>query len=202
MVRASHSLAGFLLLASLAVAPRAALAHCDSVDGPVAQAVAKALDTGNINLVLPYAPESAETELKASFAQARTVRALGAEARALADRSFLETAIRLHRAGEGADFTGVKAAGIDYGPMVPAAERAVATGDLQPVRAVLAETIEHSLGEKLAHVRELQAASKEPASPAGVAAARERISAELEFITFAESVRQAVLGNVPLHHED
>lgn len=196
------SLFGFLLLASLAVAPRLALAHCDSVDGPVAQAVAKALDTGNINLVLPYAPEAAEAELKASFAQARAVRALGPDARALADRSFLETAIRLHRAGEGAAFNGVKPAGIDYGPMVPAAERAVAAGDLQPVRAVLAEAIEHSLGEKLAHVRALQAASKEPTSAAGVAAARERISAELEFITFAESVRQAVLGNMPLHHED
>ena len=196
------SLAGFLLFASLALAPRPTLAHCDSVDGPVAQAVAKALDTGNVNLVLPYAPAAAEAELKASFLQARTVRALGADARALADRSFLETAIRLHRAGEGAVYTGVKPAGIDYGPMVPAAERSLESGDLQPVRAVLAEAIDHSLGEKLAHVRALQKVSKEPKSEAEVAAARERISAELEFITFAESVRQAVLGNMPLHHED
>jgi hypothetical protein len=196
------SLAGFLLLASLVLTPRAALAHCDSVDGPVAQAVAKALDTGNVNLVLPFAPQAAEAELKGAFGQARTVRALGGEARALADRSFLETAIRLHRAGEGAAFTGVKPAGIDYGPMIAAAERAVATGDLHPVSAVLAETIEHSLGEKLAKVRALQSASKEPKSEAEVAGARERISAELEFITFAESVRQAALGNMPLHHED
>ncbi|HTI85496.1 MAG TPA: DUF6448 family protein [Alphaproteobacteria bacterium] len=196
------SLVGLLFLASLAVSPRMALAHCDSVDGPVAQAVAKALDTGNVNLVLPYAPQAAEAELKGAFGQARAVRVLGGEARALADRSFLETAVRLHRAGEGAVFTGVKPAGIDYGPMVPAAERAVATGDLRPVRAVLAETIEHSLGEKLAHVRALQSAPKEPKSEAEVAAARERISAELGFITFAESVRQAVLGNMPLHHED
>lgn len=196
------SLVVLLLAASLALSPRPASAHCDSVDGPVAQAVAKALDNGNVYLVLPYAPASAEAELRDSFAQARTVRALGGEARTLADRSFLETAIRLHRAGEGAEYTGVKPAGIDYGPMIPAAERSVESGDLQSVRAVLMEEIEHALGERLAHVRELQKASKEPKSAADVAAARERISAELEFITFAESVRQAVLGNVPLHHED
>jgi len=33
-------------------------------------------------------------------------------------------------------------------------------------------------------------------------AARERISAELGFVTFAEALRQAVLGKIPLHHED
>lgn len=196
------SLVVLLLAASLALSPRPASAHCDSVDGPVAQAVGKALDNGNVYLVLPYAPASAEAELKDSFAQARTVRALGGEARILADRSFLETAIRLHRAGEGAEYTGVKPAGIDYGPMIPAAERAIETGDTQQVRTVLAEAIEHTLGDKLAHVRELQRASKEPKSAADVSAARERISAELEFITFAESLRQAVLGNLPLHHED
>jgi hypothetical protein len=87
------------------------------------------LETGNLNLVLPYAPASAEAELKATFAEARKVRTLGPDARKLADRSFLETTIRLHRAGEGATFTGIKLAGINYGPMIPAAERAIETGD-------------------------------------------------------------------------
>jgi hypothetical protein len=76
-----------------------AWAHCDTLDGPVASAVRKALDTGNVYLILPYAPASAEQELQEAFAQARKVRVLGPDARALADRSLLETAIRLHRAG-------------------------------------------------------------------------------------------------------
>ena len=88
------------------------------------------METGNINLVLPYAPASAEEELKATFAEARKVRGLGPDGRKLADRSFMETAIRLHRAGEGAGFTGLKPAGIDYGPMIPAAEGSLETGDL------------------------------------------------------------------------
>jgi hypothetical protein len=37
-----------------------ARAHCDSVDGPVAKAVQKALDNGNLNPVLAYAPAAAE----------------------------------------------------------------------------------------------------------------------------------------------
>lgn len=201
-MRRTKFLVGPLFAAALLLAGSGAKAHCDSVDGPVAQAVGKALESGNIYLVLPYAPASAEAELKEAFAAARKVRDLGADARALADRSFLETAIRLHRAGEGAEYTGVKPAGIDYGPMIPAAERAIETGELQPVSAVLAEATEHTLGEKLAHVRDLQKTSKEPTGEAGVAAARARISAELEFITFAESMRQAALGNLPLHHED
>jgi hypothetical protein len=116
-------------LAIVVGASGAARAHSDSEDGPVAKVVQRALETGNLNLVLPYAPASAEAELKATFAEARKVRTLGPDARKLADRSFLETTIRLHRAGEGATFTGIKLAGINYGPMIPAAERAIETGD-------------------------------------------------------------------------
>jgi hypothetical protein len=189
-------------LAIVLGASGAARAHCDAEDGPVAKAVQKALETGNLNLVLPYAPASAEAELKATFAEARKVRTLGSDARKLADRSFLETTIRLHRAGEGATFTGIKPAGIDYGPMIPAAERAIETGNLEVIKAVLIEGINHVLGEKLAHVRELRKVTSEPANYDQVAAARERISAELGFITFAEGVHQAVLGKTAPHHED
>jgi hypothetical protein len=179
-----------------------ARAHCDSEDGPVAKAVQKALETGNLNLILPYAPASAEAELKATFAEARKVRVLGSDARKLADRSFLETAIRLHRAGEGATFTGVKPAGINYGPMILAAERTIETSDLQVSKSVLLEEIDHVLGERLAHIRELRNVTTKPAEYKQVAAARERISAELGFVTFAEGLRQAILGKMPLPHED
>jgi hypothetical protein len=196
------TLASFVVASGLVLGVSDARAHCDSVDGPVAKAIQKALETGNINLVLPYAPATAEAELKTTFAEARKVRDLGPDARKLADRSFMETAIRLHRAGEGAGFTGLKPAGIDYGPMIVAAERSLETGDLQSVKSVLLEEIDHVLGERLAHIRELRKVSSEPTNYAQVAAARDRISAELGFITFAEGLRQAVLGKTPAHHED
>lgn len=96
----------------------------------------------------------------------------------------------------------MKPPGIDYGPMISAAEQAVETGDLQTITAVLVKELEHAAGERLPHVQELRKATKEPTGYDQVAAARQRISAELGFITFAEGMRQAVLGKSPLHHEE
>lgn len=191
-----------IVAAALPLATQHAEAHCDAVDGPVAKVVLKALDSGNVNPVLAYAPAPAAAEIRAAFEQARKVRVLGPAARELADRAFMETAIRLHRAGEGAAYTGLKPAGMDYGPAIAAAEQAVETGDLSKLRAVLVETLEHALHERLAHVRALQTASSEPSTADEVAASRERISAELGFVTFAETVRQAALGKGAEQHID
>ena len=191
-----------LAAAALLLGVPRAEAHCDALDGPVAAAVGKALESGNVHPVLAYAPASAEEEIKVAFEKSRKVRLLGADARALADQAFLETVVRLHRAGEGAVYTGLKPAGLDYGPVIPAAERAIATGDLTKLQAALMHEVEHALHERLAHVRELKNVPLEPASAAGVARARERVSAELGFITFAETVRQAALGKGAEHHVD
>lgn len=191
-----------IVAAGLMFGVQNAQAHCDSLDGPVAKAVQKALETGNINPVLAYAPAAAEAEIRTAFEKSRKVRGLGADARALADQAVMETVIRLHRAGEGATYTGLKPAGIDYGPVIPAAEHAVETGDLAKLKAVLMEEIEHALRERLAHVRELQKVPLEPKTAAEVPHARERASGELGFITFAESLHQAALGKGAEHHAD
>jgi hypothetical protein len=190
MIRIKTSMAS-ALVAGLLLAPQSARAHCDSADGPVAAAAQKALDSGNPNLALPYAPAAAEAELRAALARSLKVRSLSAEAKALADRSFIETTVRLHRAGEGAAYTGLKPARTDFGPAIPAAERAIETGDLSRVKAVLVEKIEHALHERLAHAREARQASKEPKTADQVEAARKRVSAELAFVGFVESLRQA-----------
>jgi uncharacterized protein DUF6448 len=182
--------------------PQSAQAHCDAIDGPVAKAAQKALENGNVNPVLAYAPATAEAEIRSAFEKSRKVRELGGEARMLADQAFMETVIRLHRAGEGAAYTGLKAAGADYGPVIAAADHAVETGDLTKLRAALIEQIDHALTERLAHVRELQKSPKEPKAAADVPRARERVSAELGFITFAETVHQAVLGKGAEQHVD
>src|SRR5690606_2347636 len=82
-------------------------AHCDGVDGPVATAAQRAVETGNVNLALPYAPASAEAEIITRFEEARRVRNRGRDARILADRAFVETVVRLHRIGEGASYNGL-----------------------------------------------------------------------------------------------
>jgi hypothetical protein len=180
-----------------------AQAHCDSADGPVAKAALAALKTGNVNLALPYAPATAESEIKAAFTQSLKVRALGPEAKTLADRAFIETTVRLHRAGEGAPYTGLKPAGIDHGPAIPAAEGAIATGSLTPVKALLVEELEHGLHGRLAHVQETQKEGlKEPKTAKDVPATRERVSAELECVTYVEGLRQAMHGAAGHEHKD
>jgi len=75
--------------------------HCDTLDGPVVTAAKRALETGKVNLILPWAPKAAEEEIKSAFGRAQQVRKLGKAAADLADYWFFETVVRLHRAGEG-----------------------------------------------------------------------------------------------------
>jgi hypothetical protein len=95
------------------------LGHCDGLDGPVVSLARRALDAGNVNLVLPWVREQDEAEVREAFAHALAVRKLGGEAKDLADRHFFETLVRVHRAGEGAPYTGLKPAGRDLGPAIP-----------------------------------------------------------------------------------
>src|SRR5262245_48964957 len=183
-----------ILLGGLIAFPLSAQAHCDAVDGPVASAAVKALDSNNVNLVLPYAPATAEAELGEAFRQALAVRTAGGEAKGLADRYFMETAVRLHRAGEHAPYTGLKPAGTDFGPAIPAAEKALETHDLKPVLTLLNEAAAHGAHAKLQLVTH-QHASKEPTNQAEVVAARERVSADLGFIGYIESIYLATQSN-------
>lgn len=95
--------------------------HCDSLDGPVVNAARRALDVGEVDIVLPFVPEEAEAEVRAVFDAVVPVRALGREARDVADRLFFETVVRLHRAGEGAPYDGLRPAGLSVGPVIPLA---------------------------------------------------------------------------------
>jgi len=54
--------------------------HCDTRDGPVVTAARIALETGNVNFVLIWVPESAENELKDVFETTLRMRKAGAEA--------------------------------------------------------------------------------------------------------------------------
>jgi hypothetical protein len=195
-------LAAIVLAAAVGLATAVpASAHCDGLDGPVAKAAQHALDTGNVNLALPYAPASAEAEITAKFVETQRVRKLGADARALADMAFIETVVRLHRIGEGASYTGVRPAGVEYGPMIPAAERALQSESISEVRTLLIADIDQRLSERLAHFQELRNVSTEPKKHDQVSAARQRISAELGFITYAEGLRQSIVAGLADHEE-
>ncbi len=142
------------VIGGLVLGPLSAQAHCDTVDGPVAKAAYEALETGNVNLILPFAPPNAEAEITAVFEQAVNVRVKDAESKALADRYFLETVVRLHRQGENAPYTGLKPAGQDFGPVIPAAENALAKGDSEALIALLAKAVRQQVEQQFNHALE------------------------------------------------
>jgi hypothetical protein len=41
--------------------------HCDSLDGPVVTAARLGLEAGDVDLVLPFVPESDEEEVRTMF---------------------------------------------------------------------------------------------------------------------------------------
>ncbi len=79
------ALAGAL---GLTLVPRTALAHCDTLDGPVVKDARVALDAKDVTPVLKWVSHEEEGEIREAFQHALGVRALGPEARALADRFF------------------------------------------------------------------------------------------------------------------
>lgn len=173
--------------------PAPAEAHCDSTKGPVVLAAEAALEAGDVKLVLPYVKEAQEAELSSAFAQTLAVRGQGGEARNLADRYFFETAVRLHRQGEGAPYTGLKE-DADFGPALHAAEGALETGDLEEVYDVLARAMRGGVAERYEH---MLAARAEEAKKGTVEAARERVEAELGFETYIYGLYQAATGSDP-----
>ena len=130
--------------------------HCDSLDGPVVKAAARALEHRDALIVLPYVPPEADEEVQEAFAKATRLRGQDEVARELADRFFFETVVRLHRAGEGEPFSGLKPAGLDHGPVIPAAERAIETGSGDELVEVLCEAVESRVRGQLERVMELK----------------------------------------------
>ena len=182
------------VLAGLWLTPLAADAHCDAIGGPVATAAVRALEARNVNIVLPYAPASAEPEMTAAFNQAVSVRHQSPEAKTLVERFFMETAVRLHRAGENAPYTGLKPAGTDFGPAIPAAERALETGQIGPLIDFLSREVAHGLTERFSDVKAAKDVG-EPKTAADVPAAREHVREQLGFVGYIEGIYLATKGS-------
>lgn len=172
-----------------------ALGHCDGMDGPVVTLARKALEAGNVNLVLPWVRKEDEPEIRHAFEHALAVRQLGPKARALADHHFFETLVRVHRAGEGAGYTGLKPAGRDLGPAIPAADRALAEGSVEAVITLLSEAVRQG-----AHKHFQAAVARRNFDPDDVAAGRAYVEAYVPYIHYVERLWQAATGAAHGHH--
>jgi hypothetical protein len=172
----------------------AARAHCDGLDGPVVTAARDALERGDANRILIWVRSEDEAEVRAAFDRAVRVRMLGAEPKALADTSFFETVVRLHRAAEGASYTGLKPAGRDLGPAIPAADAALQSG----TDAALVDLLTKELAEGL-RVRFAETMHKKGFAPQDVTAGREYVEAYVALLNFVERVHEAIERSSAAH---
>jgi len=180
-----------LVLLALAL-PDLARAHCDTLDGPVVADARVALGEGEVTPILKWVKADDEPEIRDAFARAVAVRKLGPEAQQLADTFFFETLVRVHRAGEGAPFTGLKPAGA-IEPPIAAADQTLADGSVDPLAQKIAEHAAAGVRERFARAL----AAKKHAGES-VAAGREYVEAYVTYVHYVEGVVQAV--HAEAHH--
>ena len=161
--------------------------HCDSLDGPVVRAARRALEAEDVDLILPYVHKAGEDEVRHAFDLAVKARTQGAEAREVADLYFFETVVRVHRAGEGAPYTGLKPAGLDVGPVIPLADRAIKDGSPARLADYLASEVRRETTTRFAAMLDAQAAAG-----SGVDQEREYVEAMLGLQVWAHKVHLAI----------
>jgi hypothetical protein len=169
--------------------------HCDTLDGPVVKAARAALAAGNVDLVLPYVHKDGEGEVRHVFQRVMEARKAGGTARDVADLYFFETVVRIHRAGEGAAYTGLKPAGLSEGPVIPVAERAIETGSSGELEELLAEAVRKAIHDRFTHLEHLKRHAND-----GVDRARDYVEAMLGLEVYSHHLHEAILADAHQGH--
>jgi len=170
-----------------------AQAHCDTLDGPVVNLARQALAKGDVKIILPWVAADKEAEIRKAFDLTMAVRGKGEKERELADMYFFETLVRIHREGEGAPYTGLKPAGLDPGPAIPAADKALETGNPQELVKLIDEKIHDGIHKYFVAAREKEAQAGE-----SVEAGRAYVAAYVPYLHFVE--RLYLDASTPVTH--
>ncbi|MBI5679708.1 MAG: hypothetical protein HZC47_02280 [Methanobacterium sp.] len=154
--------------------------HCDTMDGPVVSAAEMALEMEDVNYVLPFVPQTAENELIDAFDKTIAVRELSEDVGELADYWFFETTVRLHRKGEGKPYEGLKPGGLDWGPVISKAEKAIEEEDPKKVIDFLNEALYDEIQKRFQI-----AVSLKDYNVNDVYSARKYVNAMLDFVLYS-----------------
>ena len=174
-----------------------AAAHCDTLDGPVVAAARTALATGKVEHALIWVQKRDEPAIRAAFAKAKAAPAPGGKAASDAETAFFATLVRVHRKGEGAPFTGLKAAGA-IEPAVQAADRALASGRIAEVEDPLLADVRAGLARRFD-----VAASRRGFDPADVDAGRAYVASYVDYVHHVERLHDAAgAGEEASAHRD
>ena len=172
--------------------PQAAQAHCDTVNGPVAVAAREALATEDVDKVLVWVTKDQEAELEATYRQAMKVYEQGGKSKELAERYFMENAVRLHRLAEGMSYTGLKPAQ-PHPEAIQKADKALEIEELNPATDLLITDMK----EKASHLFKEAVKAKEHKNES-VAAGRKWVNAYVKFAIYIEGLHHTIQAG-PAH---
>lgn len=174
----------------------ALLAHCDTMDGPVVKAGQRALEAGDVTPVLRWVMPADEAQIKSAFEKALAVRAKGADAKELADQYFFETLVRVHRAGEGMPYTGVKPHGSEVEEGIVAADHAMESGSAEQLKQQLMAAVVQGIDTRFSRAVETAKHANE-----SVAAGRQAVAAYVQFMHYVEGLHMAISAKAHAGHE-
>jgi hypothetical protein len=182
-----------LLFAASMFLPDKSFAHCDTLDGPVVATARVALEKGNVTPLLKWVRPDDEKEIKAAFDKTLAVRKQGDRAKELADMYFFETLVRIHRAGEGAPYTGLKP-GEAIDPAVALADKALESGNADKLVNVLTGALADGIRERFHTALENQKHADE-----NVTAGREFVESYVIFTHYVEGLHGLIKGGAAHH---
>ncbi len=168
--------------------PLLAYAHCDTLDGPVVQTARESLEKSDITPVLKWVQVKDEKEIRVAFDKALAVRAMGPEAKELADMYFFETLVRIHRAGEGAPYTGLKP-GAAVDPAVAMADKSLESGSVDKLVDVLTKAMAKGIRERFQ-----QTSEKQKNAEKSVEQGRQYVEAYVVFTHYVEGLHGLIGG--------
>lgn len=183
-----------VMVAALLSSP--AMAHCDSLDGPVVKDAQRALESQDLAPVLKWVAETDEEEIARVFDLTLAVRGESENAKTIADTYFLETVVRVHRASEGEGFTGLKPAG-QVDPAFAATDRALEDGDIDALAEETAAAVEETIQKRFAEAYEKRQVAED-----SVAQGRDYVAAYVQLTHFVEGVHHFVSEGASHLHEN
>jgi preprotein translocase subunit SecF len=183
-----------ILVSLLLLGSSKVTAHCDTSDGPVIKIAKQALEKGDVTPVLKWVKKEDEEQIKAAFKKTMAVRAKGPEAKDLADNYFFETLVRIHRAGEGASFTGLKDEPVE--PIVAMSDKAIETGNVDSLANKIAAHVKEGIKERFT-----KAVEAKKNSDKSVAAGREFVEAYVKYVHYIEGIHEAAMSKGEHHDE-
>lgn len=171
-----------ILGTALLVGSQVALAHCDTMSGPVVAAARAAIVKGDVSEALWWVRHEDEPEIRAAFTKTMSARKASAAARELSDRYFYETLVRVHRSGEGEAYTGLKPASAPVEQSILLAEAALKERNVDRLADQIAAKIKSGIKKRFA-----ETLGKKDRAGRSVEDGRAYVESYVEYMHYVES---------------